>query len=83
MNRSLVRRTVHDFIADFLGDANPFDDDDSLQALGLDKSDIEELIFRLEDELGVTAFTYEEDQLLKGAVTANDLSEFLQHISQY
>ncbi|WP_166359815.1 acyl carrier protein [Pseudomonas akapageensis] len=81
MNRSHVSKTVHDFIACYLGNALPFDDDVSLQALGLDRSDIEELVFRLEDEFGLTASTREEDQLLDSAVTANDLSRFLQQLS--
>jgi acyl carrier protein len=76
-----VSRTVHDFIAVYFGDTRSFDDDVSLQALGLDKRDIEELVFRLEDEFGLTASTCEEDQLLDSAVTANDLSRFLQQIS--
>ncbi|UVJ45310.1 acyl carrier protein [Pseudomonas sp. LS1212] len=82
MNRSRISKTVHDFIATYLGDDHEFDDDVSLQALGLDKKDIEELIFRLEDELGLTAITFQEDELLKRAVTANDLCRFLQQISR-
>lgn len=82
MNRSRISKTVHDLIANYLGDDHEFDDDVSLQALGLDKKDIEELIFRLEDELGLTAITSQEDELLKRAVTANDLSRFLQQISR-
>ncbi len=45
--------------------------------LGLDKADIEDLIFHLEDELGLTAFTAEEDRMLKTARTANDLRPVL------
>jgi acyl carrier protein len=51
--------------------------------LGLDKEDMEELIFRLEDELDLTAFTAEEDRMLKTARTASDLSWFLMEIGQY
>ena len=58
-----------------------FDDSIALQTLGLDKSDIEELVFRLEDEFGLTATTHEEDLLLNGTVTASSLSEVLQHLS--
>lgn len=53
-----------------------------LAQLGLDKEDIEELIFHLEDELGLTAFTAEEDRMLKTARTANDLSRFLVKIGR-
>ncbi|MOA60164.1 hypothetical protein D3C78_1849770 [compost metagenome] len=53
-----------------------------LKSLGLDKADIEELIFHLEDELGLTAFTVEEDRMLKTARTANDLSRFLMEIGR-
>jgi acyl carrier protein len=49
----------------------------------LDKQDIEELIFHLEDELGLTAFTAEEDRMLKDARTANDLSRFLVEIGRH
>jgi acyl carrier protein len=58
-------------------------DNASLAQLGLDKEDIEELIFRLEDQLGLTAFTAEEDQMLKTARTANDLSRFLIEIGRH
>jgi acyl carrier protein len=51
--------------------------------LGLDKEDIEELIFHLEDELGLTAFTAEEDHMLKTARTVNDLSRFLMEIGRH
>ncbi|MNF80329.1 hypothetical protein D3C84_625710 [compost metagenome] len=54
-----------------------------LKSLGLDKADIEELIFHLEDELGLTAFTAEEDRILKTARTANDLSRFLMEIGRH
>ena len=51
--------------------------------MGLDKEDIEELVFHLEDELGLTAFTAEEDHMLKTARTANDLSRFLIEIGRH
>jgi acyl carrier protein len=60
-----------------------FDDNASLAQLGLDKADIEDLIFHLEDELGLTAFTAEEDRILKTARTANDLSRFLMEIGRH
>ncbi|MBP5074411.1 acyl carrier protein [Pseudomonas chlororaphis] len=82
MNRAEVRQAVHDFISRLLDGNDGFSDDLSLQALGLDKQDIEDLIFHLEDEFGVTAFTHEEDQMLKAANSANDLSRFLLKISQ-
>ncbi|WP_027977272.1 phosphopantetheine-binding protein [gamma proteobacterium L18] len=81
MPRFGIRKTVHNFITDFLGDGD-FDDDVSLESLGLDKKDIMELITRLEDEYGLTAFTSEEDKLLEQSVTANDLWRFLQEISR-
>jgi acyl carrier protein len=49
----------------------------------VDKGDIEELIFHLEDQLGLTAFTAEEDQMLKTARTANDLRRFLIEIGRH
>jgi acyl carrier protein len=48
----------------------------------LDKADIEDLIFHLEDEFGLTAFTAEEDRMLTTARTANDLSRFLMEIAR-
>jgi len=51
--------------------------------LGLEKADIEDLIFHLEDEFGLTAFTAEEDRMLKTAKTANDLSRFLLEIGRH
>ena len=83
MKRAAVRATVHHFISQLLEGQDDFDDNASLAQLGLDKKDIEELIFHLEDELGLTAFTAEEDQMLKTARTANDLSRFLLEIGRH
>ena len=83
MKRAAVRLTVHQFISRALESRDDFSDDASLSELGLDKEDIEELIFHLEDELGLTAFTAQEDRLLKTARTANDLSRFLIEIGRH
>lgn len=82
MKRAAVRAAVHRFISLLLEDRKDFDDHVSLAQLGLDKEDIEELIFHLEDELGLTAFTAEEDRMLKDARTAEDLSRFLVRIGR-
>ncbi|WP_223520270.1 acyl carrier protein [Pseudomonas sp. GL-B-19] len=82
MKRAAVRLAVHQLISRVLEGRDDFSDDASLAELGLDKEDIEELIFHLEDELGLTAFTAEEDRLLKTARTANDLSRFLIEIGR-
>ncbi|AHZ68966.1 hypothetical protein OU5_1887 [Pseudomonas mandelii JR-1] len=74
---------MHRFISRLLEGQDDFDDNASLAQLGLDKQDIEELIFHLEDELGLTAFTAEEDRMLKDARTANDLSRFLVEIGRH
>ncbi|VVP59803.1 hypothetical protein PS870_06044 [Pseudomonas fluorescens] len=83
MKRAAVRAAVHRFISRLLEGQDDFDDNASLAQLGLDKQDIEELIFHLEDELGLTAFTAEEDRMLKDARTANDLSLFLVEIGRH
>ncbi|WLG53745.1 acyl carrier protein [Pseudomonas sp. FP1742] len=83
MKRAAVRAAVHRLISRLLENQNDFDDNTSLTQLGLDKEDIEELIFRLEDQLGLTAFTAEEDRMLKTARTANDLIRFLIEIGRY
>ena len=83
MRKAAVRAAVHHFISRLLEDQEDFDDNASLVELGLDKADIEDLIFHLEDELGLTAFTAEEDQILKTARTANDLSRFLITIGRH
>ncbi|OYQ22499.1 phosphopantetheine-containing protein [Pseudomonas mandelii] len=83
MKRAAVRAAVHRFISRLLEGQDDFDDNASLAQLGLDKQDIEELIFHLEDELGLTAFTAEEDRMLKEARTANDLSRFLVEIGRH
>ncbi len=83
MKKTAVRAAVHRFISRLLENQQDFADSASLQDLGLDKEDIEELIFHLEDELGLTAFTAEEDQMLKTARTANDLSRFLIEIGRH
>ncbi|RON54000.1 acyl carrier protein [Pseudomonas frederiksbergensis] len=82
MKRAAVRAAVHRFISRLLERQDDFDDNASLAQLGLDKEDIEELIFHLEDELGLTAFTAEEDRMLKDARTAEDLSRFLVRIGR-
>jgi acyl carrier protein len=83
MKRAAVRAAVHYFISRLLEGRDDFDDNASLAQLGLDKADIEDLIFHLEDELGLTAFTAEEDRMLKTARTANDLSRFLMEIGRH
>jgi acyl carrier protein len=83
MESAAVRAAVHRCISRLLEGRNDFDGNTSLEQLGLDREDIEELIFHLEDELGVTAFTTEEDQMLKNARTVNDLNRFLLEIGQY
>jgi len=83
MKRAAVRLAVHQFISRLLEGRDEFSDDASLVELGLDKADIEDLIFHLEDELGLTAFTAEEDRMLKTARTANDLSRFLLEIGRH
>ncbi len=82
MRRAAVRAAVHRFIRRLL-ENREFDDHTSLVQLGLEKADIEDLIFHLEDEFGLTAFTAEEDHLLKTAKTANDLSRFLLMIARH
>ncbi|MFJ2689695.1 acyl carrier protein [Pseudomonas sp. NPDC087336] len=83
MKRAAVRAAVRLFISRMLEGRDDFDDNASLADLGLEKADIEDLIFHLEDELGLTAFTAEEDQMLKTARTANDLSRFLMEIGRH
>jgi acyl carrier protein len=83
MKKAAVRAAVHRFISHLLEGQDDFDDNASLAQLGLDKADIEDLIFHLEDEFGLTAFTAEEDRMLKTARTANDLSRFLLEICRH
>ncbi|MCU1774055.1 acyl carrier protein [Pseudomonas sp. 13B_3.2_Bac1] len=82
MRRTAVRAAVHRYIKRLL-DSREFNDDTRLVQLGLEKADIEDLIFHLEDEFGLTAFTAEEDHMLKTAKTANDLSRFLLEIGRH
>ena len=82
MRRAAVRAAVHRFIRRLL-ENHDFNDHTSLVQLGLEKADIEDLIFHLEDEFGLTAFTAEEDRMLKTAKTANDLSRFLIAIGRH
>ena len=79
MNTAGIREAVHRFISRLLEGREDFADNASLSNLGLD---IEELIFHLEDELKLTAFTHEEDRLLTSATTAEDLIRFLEHIGR-
>ncbi|MBV7496286.1 acyl carrier protein [Pseudomonas sp. PDM24] len=83
MTRDAVHTAVHRFISRLLEGRDDFDDNTPLVQLGLDKEDIEDLIFHLEDQLGLTAFTAEEDRMLKTATTVDDLSRFLIEIGRY
>lgn len=83
MTRADVHTAVHRFIRRLLENQDDFDDNTRLAQLGLDKEDIEELLFHLEDQLGLTAFTAEEDRMLKTATTVDDLSRFLIEIGRY
>ncbi|WLI14011.1 MULTISPECIES: acyl carrier protein [Pseudomonas] len=83
MTRDAVRTAVHHFISRLLEGRDDFDDNTHLVQLGLDREDIEELIFHLEDQLGLTASTAEEDRMLKTATTVDDLSRFLIEIGRY
>jgi len=74
---------VHQLISRLLDGRQDFADDAELAQLGLDKAEIEDLIFHLEDELGLTAFTAEEDQMLRKARTVKDLSRFLMEIGRH
>jgi len=82
MKRAAVRAAVHQLISRLLDGRHDFAEDTSLVQLGLDKADIEDLIFHLEDELELTAFTVEEDQMLRRAKTVKDLSQFLIRIER-
>ena len=82
MRRAAVRAAVHRFIRRLLENRD-FNEHSSLVQLGLEKADIEDLIFHLEDEFGLTAFTAEEDRMLKTAKTADDLSRFLLEIGRH
>ncbi|UVL00036.1 phosphopantetheine-binding protein [Pseudomonas sp. B21-048] len=83
MTKDAVRTAVHRFISRLLENQDDFDDNTHLVELGLDKEDIQELIFHLEDQLGLTASTAEEDRILKTATTVDDLSRFLIEIGRY
>jgi acyl carrier protein len=83
MTRDAVRTAVHRFISRLLEGRDDFDGNTRLVQLGLDKEDIEDLIFHLEDQLGLTASTAEEDRMLKTATTVDDLSRFLIEIGRY
>ncbi len=82
MKTAVVHDAVHRHITRLLDGNAEFDDSVSLEQLGLDKQDIEDLIFHLEDELELTAFTNEEDRLLKSAPSANDVCWFLLEVSR-
>ncbi len=82
MRRAAVRAAVHRFIRRLLENRD-FNEHTRLVQLGLEKADIEDLIFHLEDEFGLTAFTAEEDRMLKTAKTADDLSRFLLEIGRH
>jgi acyl carrier protein len=82
MESAAIRDAVHRYISRLLDGIDEFDDDLSLEQLGLDKQDIEALLFHLEDQFDLTASTHEEDQLLKSAITTNDLCRFLLEISR-
>ena len=81
MHRSGIKNAVHDFIARYLGESD-FDGETSFTSLGLDYKDIEELVFRLEDQYGLTALTGQEDMLFSRITTPNQLTLFLQDLAE-
>jgi acyl carrier protein len=76
-----IKHTVHEFIAKHLGNDH-FDENATLQSLGLDHQDLEDLLFRLEDEYGLTARLEDEDAFLNLDLTAGDLRKFIERLAR-
>ncbi|MDE1164096.1 MAG: acyl carrier protein [Pseudomonas sp.] len=76
-----VAHSVRAAIARQVGFDN-FDDRATLQSLGLDREDILELIFRLQDQFELTARTRDEDQLADHALTVEDVCRFIEQLAK-
>ena len=79
MSESRIGKAVLDYIEDHSCAATCYSHS-NLSALGLDRHDLEELLFRLEDRFQLTAAPRQEDQLLRTATTVEDLIVFLDHL---
>ncbi|WP_409301967.1 acyl carrier protein [Pseudomonas sp. KCJK8993] len=82
MNRSEARRAVHALIRCWLGERTCLDDSSELRALGLERDDLEELLWRLEDRFGLCVPTGEEQHALRELRCVHELIEWLLEMSR-
>ncbi|AZC23327.1 MULTISPECIES: hypothetical protein [Pseudomonas] len=77
MNRGEARRAVFALIRSWLGERLCLDGGSNLQALGLERGDIEELLWRLEDRFELCISTEEEQRILASLSNVHELVEWL------
>ncbi|MCJ7957707.1 MAG: acyl carrier protein [Pseudomonas sp.] len=77
MNQAQARVAVHLFISHGLGETVDVDDQSDLYELGLDRDDIEALLWRLEDRFDLDVSPREEQQALWRLERVGDLVQWL------
>lgn len=77
MKRAEARVAVHLLIRRGLDERTDFDDQSALQALGLDREDIEALLWRLEDRFDLCISPREEQRALWHLEKVDDLVQWL------
>ncbi|NBF01526.1 hypothetical protein GV819_04400 [Pseudomonas sp. Fl5BN2] len=82
MKRTEARQAVYSLIRQWLGERTCLDDCSRLQALGLDKGDIEEMLWRLEDRFDLCVPALEEQRGISTAESVHDLIEWLLEMSR-
>ncbi|MFJ3116915.1 acyl carrier protein [Pseudomonas protegens] len=77
MNRAQARAAVHLLIRHWLDEPVDFDDQSGLSELGLDRDDIEALLWRLEDRFDLGVLPREEQRALGQLERVDDLVQWL------
>jgi len=76
MARTDIGLALVDVLGKWLGHTD-FQGTSSLQALGLDRDDVQELLIRLEDALDLTIVPAAQDRFLDHATSIDSLIDFL------
>ena len=76
MGKTEIGVAVGGLLGKWLGHTD-FQGSSSLQALGLDRDDVQEILIRLENALGLTILPGVHDRFLDTATSVDSLVEFL------
>ncbi len=82
MNRGEARRAVYALIRCWLGERTCLDDSSQLMVLGLERDDLQEMLWRLEDRFGLCVPLGEEQRALQELDSVQELVEWLLEMSR-